>query len=132
MNLTTIMMLVGLGLLAALGVTGYLLKQSYAANGALEIQLKNADAVIKQREEDAKANAVAVAQLAQKLNDTETKVITVTEKIYAAPVTRDCVKSPSIKSALEFVQQPAGASAVPTPGGRQPPTPLQGGGAAAK
>lgn len=124
---------IAIGILTVLlGISGWLLKQSYAANGALESKLAGAQAVIDQREADAKANAVAVAQLAQKLSDTETKVITVTEKIYAAPVTRDCVKSPAVKSALDFVQQRAVAPALQDPGRRQPPAAVQGSGASAK
>ncbi len=119
-------------LVALLGVSGFLLKQSYAANGALETKLAGAQAIIDQREKDAKANAIAVAQLAQKLNDTETKVITVTERIYAAPVTRECIKSAPIKSALDFVQQRAVGPTVQDPDRRLTPAPLQGPGAAAK
>ena len=90
----------GLALLAAAGL-GYLLKASYEANGALRVQLVAANAVIKSHEADAKANAVAVAQLAQKLTDTETKVIRVTERVFAAPVTRECAQSPAMKEATE-------------------------------
>lgn len=72
---------------------------------AAETRLAAANAVIEQREADAKANAIAVAQLAQKLADTETKVITVTEKIYAAPITRECAASPSMKAASEGVRE---------------------------
>lgn len=104
MSLTSIMLIVGAVLVGALGVTGFLLKQSYAANGALETKLANAQEIIDQREKDAKANAIAVAQLAQKLNDTQTKVITVTEKIYAAPVTRACAESPAMRAATDGVR----------------------------
>jgi len=72
---------------------------------AAETRLAAANAVIEQREADAKANAIAIAQLAQKLTDTETKVITVTEKIYAAPITRECAASPSMKAASEGVRE---------------------------
>lgn len=126
-------MAIGMVVLGALlCVSGWLLKRSYAANGQLETKLSGAQAVIDQREKDAQANAIAVAQLAQKLSDTETKVITVTEKVYAAPVTRDCYKSPAMRAAVDGVQQLYLAPAVPTPGGRQSPAALQGPGAAAK
>lgn len=92
-------------LVALLGVSGWLLKRSYAANGALETKLAGAQAVIDQREADAKANAIVVAQLAQKLNDTEARVVTVTERIYAAPVTRSCAESPAMKAATEGVRE---------------------------
>lgn len=72
---------------------------------AAEVKLSAANAVIEQREKDAKANAIVVAQLAQKLTDTETKVITVTEKIYAAPVTRECAQSPAMRAASDGVRQ---------------------------
>lgn len=72
---------------------------------AAETRLSAANAVIAQREADAKANALVVAQLAQKLNDTETKVITVTERIYQAPITRECAASPSMKAASEGVRE---------------------------
>ncbi|MGZ5900893.1 MAG: hypothetical protein ACXWK3_14235, partial [Reyranella sp.] len=47
----------------------------------------------------------AVQQLAQKLLDTETKVVTVTEKVYAAPVTRDCAQSPAMRAASDGLRQ---------------------------
>lgn len=72
--------------------------------GAIQTKLDAANSVIEQREKDAEANAKAVAQLAQKLNDTETKVITVTEKIYAAPITRECAQSPAMRAATDGVR----------------------------
>ncbi len=96
---------IGAGVLAALLVaSGILLKMAWAENGKLETKLAAANAVIEQRELDAKENAKAVALLAQKLTDTETKVITVTEKIYAAPVTRECAASPSMRAASDGVR----------------------------
>jgi len=71
---------------------------------AAETKLAAANTIIEQREKDAKANAIVVAQLAQKLNDTETKVITVTERIYSAPVTRECAASPSMRAASDGVR----------------------------
>lgn len=126
-------MAIGMAVLVVLlGVSGWLLKRSYEANGALETKLAGAQAVIDQREKDAKANAVAVAQLAQKLNDTETKVITVTERIYAAPVTRDCIKSPAIGTALGGLQQLYLAPVIPPAGGRQPAPAVQGPGSSSR
>jgi len=96
------------------GVTPYLLGALVIAGGVIwglwgrlevaETKLSAANAVIEQRELDAKENAKAVARLAQKLADTETKVITVTEKIYAAPVTRECAASPSMRAATDGVR----------------------------
>lgn len=92
----------------------------WQANVAKGVQLAAANAVIEQREKDAKENAKAVALLAQKLNDTETKVITVTERIYAAPVTRECAASPSMRAASDGVRAlisggQAGDRAQPSP-----------------
>ena len=66
-----------------------------------------------------------MAQLAQKLADTETKVITVTERIYAAPVTRECAASPSMRAATDGVRAlisggQAGDRAQPSPAVRLP------------
>ena len=98
--------LVAIAALAALLATaGVLLKRAWAENGALDVKLEAANAVIKQREEDQRQNAIAVAQLAQKLNDTETKVITQVEKVYAAPVTRDCAQSPAMRAASDGLRQ---------------------------
>ena len=103
------------------------------ALGESALALKNANAVIAQRELDAKENARVVAQLAQKLSDTETKVVTVTEKIYAAPVTRDCAQSAPMRAANDGIRQlfNAGAGSVQTPGGPQlaPAVPRSGSGA---
>ncbi|NQW53544.1 MAG: hypothetical protein HQ465_20125 [Rhodospirillales bacterium] len=88
----------------ALAIAGVVIWGLWGQLKAAETKLGVANAVIQQREADAKANAIAVAQLAQKLTDTETKVITVTEKIYAAPVTRECAASPSMRAASDGVR----------------------------
>lgn len=122
---------IGCAVLAlALALTGTLLKKAWSDNGALETQLASAKAVIDQREKDAKENAKAVAQLAQKLADTETKVVTVTEKIYAAPRTTACVEQPAIRASLGGLRD---IYANPLPAGdrRQPQVALPGAGPAA-
>jgi FtsZ-interacting cell division protein ZipA len=91
-------------LLGALAIAGVVIRGLWGRLEAAETKLSAANEVIQQREADAKANAIAVAQLAQKLIDTETKVITVTEKIYAAPVTRECAASPSMRAASDGVR----------------------------
>jgi hypothetical protein len=93
------------GLVALLATAGLLLKHAWAENTALDVKLEAANAVIRQREEDQRKNAIAVAQLAQKLNDTETKVITQVERVYAAPVTRDCAQSPAMRAASDGLRQ---------------------------
>jgi hypothetical protein len=87
-----------------LGVAALVIWGLWGQLGTAQAKLKAANAVIEQREADAKANAIAVAQLAQKLNDTETKVVTVTEKVYAAPVTRECAQSPAMRAATDGVR----------------------------
>lgn len=110
-----------------LGAAGLLLKRAYAENGALETRLASAQAVIDQRERDAKENAKAVAQLADKLSQTETKVVTVTERIYAAPKTVACVEQPSIRAAIDGLRG-IYADPLPAAGGRQlaAPVPVPG------
>jgi hypothetical protein len=88
----------------ALAIAGVVIWGLWGRLEAAETKLVVANEVIAQREADAKANAIAVAQLAQKLIDTETKVITVTEKIYSAPVTRECAASPSMRAASDGVR----------------------------
>jgi len=97
-------LLLKVGPWAALGLAAVVIWGLWGRLEAAETRLAAANAVIEQRELDAKENAKAVAQLAQKLNDTETKVITVTERIYAAPVTRECAASPSMRAASDGVR----------------------------
>ena len=74
-------------------------------NAAIGTELAAAKGAIEQAEKDQAANAKAVQQLAQKLQDTETKVVTITEKVYAAPVTRDCAQSPAMRAASDGLRQ---------------------------
>jgi hypothetical protein len=74
-------------------------------NAAIGTELAAAKGVVEQAEKDQAANAKAVQQLAQKLQDTETKVVTITEKVYAAPVTRDCAQSPAMRAASDGLRQ---------------------------
>lgn len=111
---------IGAGVLAALLVaSGILLKMAWAENGALEVKLAAADAVIAQKESDARLSAVIVAKQADALAKLETKVVTVTERIYSAPITRECAASPSMRAATVGVRDiiaPAGGADA----GRQP------------
>jgi type II secretory pathway pseudopilin PulG len=112
-----------IGLALLLGATGLMLKRAWAANGALETQLASAQAVIDQRERDAKENAKAVAQLADKLVNTEAKVVTVTERIYSAPKTVACVEQPSIRAAIGGLRD-LYTDPLPATGGRQLAAPV--------
>ena len=96
--------------LIALAIAGVVIWGLWGRLEAANTKLEAANAVIEQAEKDKVANAKAVQQLAQKLTDTETKVVTVTEKVYAAPVTRDCAQSPAMRAASDGLRQlfPAG------------------------
>jgi hypothetical protein len=120
---------IGLGVTVA--VIGFLLWESVKAQAKLEVKLVAADAVIKQKEADAKLNAIAVSQLAEKIASTETKVVTVTEKIYVAPKTTVCAEQPSVRLAIDGVRDLYGDSVRP-PSGRQPQGTLQAAGAAGR
>lgn len=101
--------LIGLAALVAWGLWGRL----EVAN----LKLANAQAVIAQREKDQKDNAVAIAKLADALAKTEAKIVTVTQRIYAAPVTRECVGSPAVRVARDGVRELVGG---PGPAERRP------------
>lgn len=111
---------IGAGVLAVLLLaSGILLKMAWAENGKLEVQLAAANAVIVQKESDARLSADIVAKQADALAKLETKVVTVTERIYSAPVTRECAASPSMRAASDGVRSiiaPAGGADA----GRQP------------
>ena len=91
--------------LITLALAGVAIWGLWARLEAKETELAAAKGVIEQAEKDKVANAKAVQQLAQKLTDTETKVVTVTEKVYAAPVTRDCAQSPAMRAASDGLRQ---------------------------
>ena len=91
--------------LIALAIAGVIIWGLLERNAAIGTELAAAKGVIEQAEEDKVANAKAVQQLAQKLTDTETKVVTVTEKVYAAPITRDCAQSPAMRAASDGLRQ---------------------------
>jgi hypothetical protein len=91
--------------LIALAVACFVIWGLWERVAAVQTRLDVANAVIRQREEDARDNAKAVARLAQKLSDTETKVITQVEKVYAAPIARDCAQSPAMRAASDGLRQ---------------------------
>ena len=91
--------------LIAFAAAGLVIWALWGRLEAAKSKLDAANAVIEQAEQDKVANAKAVRQLAQKLNDTETKVVTVTEKVYAAPITRDCAQSPAMRAASDGLRQ---------------------------
>jgi hypothetical protein len=89
----------------ALAIAGVVIWGLIERNAAIGTEFAAAKGVIEQAEKDKAVNAKAVQQLAQKLQDTETKVVTVTEKVYAAPVTRDCAQSPAMRAASDGLRQ---------------------------
>ena len=116
---------IGAGVLAALlVVSGILLKMAWAENGALEVKLAAANAVIAQKESDARLSSVIVAKQADALAKLETKVVTVTERIYSAPVTRECAASPSMRAATVGVRDIIAPVGGADPG-RQPAPPVR-------
>lgn len=119
-----------LGLAAALALCGVLIWGLFERNAAIGTELSAARGVIRQHEEDRRKNEEAVQQLVAKLRDTETKVITVTEKVYAAPVTRDCAQSPAMRAASDGLRQLFGSGGQ-TDDRRQPAAAVPGPGAGA-
>ncbi len=116
---------IGAGVLAALlVVSGILLKMAWAENGKLEVQLAAASAVIAQKEADARLSADIVRKQADALTKLETKVVTVTERIYSAPVTRECAASPSMRAASVGVRDIIAPTSGADPG-REPSPPVR-------
>lgn len=91
-------------LLGALAIAGVVIWGLWGRLEAANTKLAAAETVIQQREDDMKLSAVIVAQQAQALSTLQTKVITVTERIYSAPVTRECAQSPSMRAATVGVR----------------------------
>jgi hypothetical protein len=91
--------------LIALAIAGVVIWGLIQRNAAIGGEFAAAKGVIKQHEEDARKNAEAVQKLSDTLSKTETKVVTVTEKVYAAPITRDCAQSPAMRAASDGLRQ---------------------------
>src|SRR5262249_27495022 len=64
-----------------------------------------AKALADQIETDKVENAKAVAALNEQLRTGENKVVTGAERIYAAPITRDCAQSPAMRAASDGLRQ---------------------------
>lgn len=104
-------------LVALLAVSGYLLKRSYAANGALEVKLTTANAVIAQREDDMRLSALEIAKLAGRVQQIDATAAPVRERIIHVPVTTSC--GPAIAAAVAGVQQLLDSAGGPATG-REP------------
>ena len=100
----------------ALALAGLVIWGMWGQLGTAELRLANAEAVIAVREDDARRSAEAVAKLADTITKTEAKVITVTEKIYAAPITRQCADSPAMRAADDGMHQLFGGGGQAEPG----------------
>lgn len=107
---------------AALAVAGLVIWGLWGQLGTAKLELANAKAVIAVREDDAKRSAIAIAKLADTLNKTETKVITQVERIYAAPITRECAQSPSMRAASDGLRELFGVGDKADPGRNAAPT----------
>ena len=103
----------------ALALAGVVIWGLWGQLGTAKLKLANAEAIIAVREDDARRSAEAVAKLADTITKTEAKVITVTEKIYAAPITRDCAQSPAMRAADDGMHQLFGSGGQANTG-RQP------------
>lgn len=109
---------------AALAVAGLVIWGMWSRLEAANLKLANAEAVIAVREDDARRSAEAVAKLADTLTKTEAKIITVTERIYAAPITRQCADSPAMRAAGDGMRELFGGGGQADPG-RQPAPPVR-------
>ena len=98
------LLIVGAVSLALIGVLGWLLKESYAANGALEVKLAGANAVIQQREQDMKLSALEIAKLAGKVEQINATAAPVRERIISMPATTACVQTPAMQEAISGVR----------------------------
>jgi hypothetical protein len=100
-------------LLLALAVAGVVIWLLIERNATIGRDLDAARAVIEQHEQDRKANEKAVQQLAQKLQDTETKVIPQIERVYVAPRTTVCADTPAMRAASDGMRElfPGGQAA---------------------
>jgi hypothetical protein len=99
--------LMGAGLAVAFGlcvILGFLLRQSYEANGALEVKLAGAHAVIAQREADMKLSALEIAKLAGKVEQINATAAPVRERIISMPATTACVQTPAMQEAISGVR----------------------------
>ena len=96
--------------LIALAAAGVVIWGLWGRLEAAELKLSAANAVIEQHEKDAKRTPLPWPSSPGSSSDTETKVITVTEKVYAAPITRECAQSPAMRAASDGLRQlfPAG------------------------
>lgn len=100
----------------ALALAGVVIWGLWGRLEGANLKFANAEAVIAVREDDARRSAEVVARLADTLSKTETKVITVTEKIYAAPITRQCADSPAMRAAGDGMRELFGGAGQADPG----------------
>jgi len=110
-------------LVVLLGISGWMLKASYEANGALEVKLAGANAVIAQREADMKLSALVVAQLQGRIDQINNTVAPTIREIRYVPVTSTC--GPSVSLAATGVQQLLRADPGRPPAGREPAAAVQ-------
>ena len=100
----------------ALALAGVVIWGLWGRLEGANLKLANAEAVIAVREDDARRSAEAVTKLADTLTKTEAKIITVTERIYAAPITRQCADSPAMRAADGGMRELFGAGGQADPG----------------
>lgn len=123
-----LLIVAGVSVLIIVGL-GFLLRQSYAANGALETRLATANAVIDQREKDMRLSALEIAKLAGRVQQIDATAAPVRERIIHVPVTTSC--GPVVNDAAVGVQQLLDGAGRPA-AGRQPAAAVRSAGATAR
>lgn len=109
------------GVLALLlGGAGWLLKQSWAANGRLEAAVADRDAVIRQKEEDAALSAHIIGQQQIALSALDEKTNAALAQVYREPTSTTCAQSPAMRAATRSLRQLFDNDGQPPPG-REPP-----------
>lgn len=94
---------IGAGVLAAIAaVLGWLLLDAHEDLGKAELALKNANAVIAQKEADSRLSALLIATLQGRVQQIDATAAPVKERIIHVPVTTSC--GPAIAAAVEGVR----------------------------
>jgi hypothetical protein len=95
---------IGAAVLAAIaGMLSWLLLKAHEDLGKAELALRNANAVIAQKEADAKLSALLIANLQGRVQQIDATAAPVRERIIHVPVTSSC--GPAIAAAVAGVQQ---------------------------
>lgn len=102
MNIPTTWIVIGVLGLGVLG-TGWLLKESYKANGVLKVAIEQRDAVIEQNNKDRALNTDIITDLRQKTTEAGNTAAPIRERIIHVPATT--VDDPAITIAVDGLRQ---------------------------